>query len=221
MDQGYESLMSMSEHRPMVVSPYLSTQINEAICGCHCGCGCSCTGPGEENADYKRVDDGESETAVESSDPDDEEGFPVSQQTHDNSRNVGSSAYMNADILSPRAIMYQGRKWLLRDAGDVPSGEPLERWETQDDLEDGAESLFNEAPKTDSRSNAVSELESVRRMSPMSPGPGIGALFLPDDIEDIELVYYFDVRPLRLSPEFEHARGRAREHLLLPDDDTF
>ena len=112
--------------------------------------------------------------------------------------------------------MYQGRLWFLPQTEAVHGGELFENCDIQDENEDGAESMVNEAPMTDSRSNAFSEYGSVRMMS---PGPGIGALFDPD-VEDI-LVYHFEVRPLRLSPEFEHARGLVREHLLVPDEESF
>lgn len=209
----------------MVVSPYLSTQLNETICGCYCGCGCGCVGHGNDD-DYDRVD-GESETAVESSDSDDEGGFPSDHQIRHDELQGDESTHLEEDILSPRDTSHQGLFWLLGRNEEPEAGEPLTGWEhvsvrlpLHDDLEDTTNSMFNEAPNTDSRSNAISDHGSLRIMS---PGPGIGALFVSDGVwdEEVELVYYFDVRPLRLSAEYEHARGKAVEHLLMPDEVSF
>jgi len=218
MDQSYESLLSLSEHHPTEVSPYLSTQINETICSCCCGCGCSCAGPGEDvEKGHGRTTDSESGTAVGSSDSENEDNLPQSQQTSNNNRDIGHSNHRDAGYSSPRSVMYQGRLWFLPQTEALHSEDSFEDWEAQSENEDGGKSMINEAPMTDSRSNAVSEYGNVRMMS---PGPGIGALFGPD-VEDIELVYHFDIRPLRLSPEFEHARGLVREHLLVPDEGSF
>ena len=221
MDQSYESLMSMSEHRPMIVSPYLSTQLNETICGCRCSCGCSCTGPGDDE-DYDQVSDDESETAVESSGSDDDEGFPPSQHADNNVPNDDNSAHMDGDIMSPRAMSRQARLSFMGRAEDLQVGEALAGWEQISDSpslynspEEVADSLFTEAPNGETHSNAISGHGSLRMLS---PGPGIGALFVSDGIEDVEFVYYFDRRPLRLSAEYEHARGKAVEHSLIPDE---
>ncbi|KAF1932255.1 uncharacterized protein M421DRAFT_416976 [Didymella exigua CBS 183.55] len=218
MDQSYESLMSMSEHRPMLVSPYLSTQINETVCSCRCGCGCNCAGHGNDG-DYDQRSESQSDTAVGSSASENGEQFSTGQHVHEDDSHGDRFDHLDENILSPRAVSQHGLVWLLEQIG-----EPAVRWQRTAlgaplgrHLEDPVDSLFNEAPKTDSRSNAVFEHGHLQRQSPV---PGIDALFVSDGTEDIELVYYFDVRPLRLSAEFEHARGGANEHLLIPDENS-
>jgi hypothetical protein len=205
----------------MIVSPYLSTQLNETNCGCRCSCGCSCGGPGDDE-DYDQMSDDESETAVESSSSDDDEGFPPDQHADNNVPNDDNSAHMDRDIVSPRAMSHQARLLLMGRAEDLQVGEALAGWEQisvrpslYNSLEEAADSLFTEAPSDETHSNAISDHGSLRMMS---PGPGIGALFVSDGTEDIEFVYYFDRRPLRLSAEYEHARGKAAEHSLIPDE---
>lgn len=216
MDQTYESLESMSQHRPTLVSPYLATQINKTICSCRCGCGCNCAGHGDDG-DYDQLGKSRSATAVESSGSENEDSYSSGEHMDVDNDNYDRT---NENILSPRVVSQYGLAWLLEQIGELPAewqqialGTPL-----CDHLEDAVDSLLNEAPKTESRSNAVSEHGVLQRLS---PGPGIGALFVSDGTEDIELIYYFDVRPLRLSAEFEHARGRAKEHLLIPDEESF
>lgn len=219
MDSSSESLMFMSQHQHMQVSPYLSTQINRTICSCRCGCGCNCAGHGY-SVEHGKLSSGESSTIVDSAGSESDERFPFDREMQKSDSSGDESDQLDGDIVAPHAVSYHGLVWLQEQVGELPAG-----WQQtsfgvlhNDDLEDATNSLFNEPPKTDSRSNAISEHGNLQRLS---PGPGIGALFVPDGTKDIDLVYYFDVRPLRLSAEFEHARGKAKEHLLIPDEESF
>ncbi|KAF1359567.1 hypothetical protein EJ07DRAFT_155996 [Lizonia empirigonia] len=217
MDQSYESLLSASEFRPMLVSPHLSPQLNETICGCRCDCGCGCAGPGSDD-DSERLSD--SETAFDLSDSDEGEGFASDQQTHNNGPDGNNPSHMSCKILSPRALSHQVIFWLLGRAEHRQLEEPLEISEQVSfpspllEGHDVAESLLVEAFSAENRNHPASTRESVHMVS---PGPGIGAWLVPEEIwiEDDQHVYIF--MPLRLSAEYQHARGKAVEHLLDPD----
>ena len=199
--------MSASEFRPMTVSPNTPLQPNEAICDCCCGCNCGCAGRSDGDG-YDRVRDDESETAVESSESDEDEGFPSGQQTPDNGLCGDGPGYITHGVFCPHAMSYQRVLWLLGRSEDLQVNEPVMGWEQIparppqcDGHEDITESMFNEASNTETQSNTVSDHESLRMLS---PGPGIGALFVSDGTwdDEVELVYYFDVSPLRLSAEY-------------------
>ena len=207
MDQSYESPVSASEFRPTTLSPHMSPQLNETICSCRCGCGCGCAGHGGSD-DYDRVSEDESETAVESSDSGEDETFPPGQQRPDNGFCGDGPGHVNHGIFCPRALSYQGVLWLLGRSEGFQVSEPVVGWEQVPDRpplcdghEDITESMFNEASSTEAQSNTVSDHGSLRMLS---PGPGIGALFISDGTwdDEVELVYYFDVSPLRLSAEY-------------------
>lgn len=217
MDQSYESLMSASEFRPMLVSPRMTPQLNETICGCRCGCGCGCTGPGGG-------DDGgvgsDTDTAVESVTSDIDEHLHSEHQRPANDLNNDDHEHTSRGVLSPQALQQVG-VWLLGRVERLPFEEVLTGWEEasigQPPFEGNggaAESLFNEAPSTRPCSHPVSTRGSVQMGS---PGPGIGTWFVSERlwIEHVERVYI--LTPLRLSAEYQHARGRPAEHLLVPD----
>jgi hypothetical protein len=221
MDREYEASMSASELKPKLVSPHMLPQLNETVCGCRCGCGCGCAGHGSG----ERVSG--SDTAVETSESDDDEGFSSGFQTFDDNHDGGVASQAYHTVLSPRVLSRQRIVWLMDRTEDLQIGEPLAGWEQvlalpplYDGYDDLPESLVNEAPGTESQSNAVSDHESVQMMS---PGPGIGTWLDPEKtwVDDVQLVYYFNVRPLRLSAEYQHARGRAVEHLLVRDEESF
>ncbi|KZM25525.1 hypothetical protein ST47_g3308 [Ascochyta rabiei] len=226
MDHSYESIVSASDFIPMVVTPNLSPQLNETICGCRCGCGCGCAGHG--NGDVcDRVSDGESETAVESSNSDDGQGFSPGPEAHDNPPNgyVNDQSYRS--LLSPRALSHRMIVWLMDGAESLDHSELLTGWEhitarplLHDGCEHVPETLGNEPCSAGPRSNEPSVHRSIQRMS---PGPGIGGWSIPDStsVGSVQLVHYFHVRPLRLSAEYEHARGKAVAHLVTPDECSF
>ncbi|KAF9699321.1 hypothetical protein EKO04_002592 [Ascochyta lentis] len=226
MDYNYETSMSASEFRPMTVSPSMSPQLNKTICGCRCGCGCGCAGHG--NVDVcARVSDVESETAVESSNSDDDQGFSPGPEAHNNRLNGHATDQSYHSLLSPHALSHRTIVWLLDGAEDLDHSELLTGWEQvsarlplHESCENLPESLSNEPCSTGPRSNEASDHRSIQRIS---PGPGIGGWFIPEStwVEDVQLVYYFDVRPLRLSAEYQHARGKAVAHLVTPDELSF
>lgn len=229
MEESYENLLSASQFRSMTVSPTMSPQLNETICSCHCGCGCGCTGPGTDGTNGQ-VNDGESDTAVESSaSSDDDEDSLLGGEIHDDRLDGRVGDQSNHSVLSPQGLSNRTIVWLVSGAEDTGHDEPLTNWEqvsahpsTDGKHEDLPESLYNEPCSIEARSNKASDHRSVPRMS---PGPGIGTWYVPDLNEgwvaDVQLLYYFNVRPLRLSPEYQHARGNPVAHLVAPDEITF
>lgn len=215
MDHDDEAVMSMSEPRPTVVSPHVPSQLNETIYGCRCGCGCGCAGRGDGH-DCDRVSN--CPTAVNSDSSDD---------GHDNRLDDDVAGQAIDTILSPHGLSHQRIALLLERAENLQLGTPLvggeqlsARPQLHDDCEVLSESLFNEAPNTEDYSDAVSDRRSVQMVS---PGPGIGAWLIAERtwVQEVELVYFFNARPLRLSAEYQHARGKAVEHLLVPDEVSF
>jgi hypothetical protein len=224
MDHDYKTLVSATELRPVVVSPHKSPQLNETICGCRCGCGCGCAGHGNDD-DSERVSD--TETAINSNNSDDDERFPSDRRTRDRCRDSRVACQPVQPVLSPQSLSHQRIVWLMGRTEGARHGESPIDWdqtsarltldESQEDL---SGSLDNEPCSIEARSNQVSDNGSIQRMS---PGPEIGSWLVPERmwVQEVQLVYYFNVRPLRLSAEYQHARGRAVEHLLVRDEVCF
>lgn len=196
----------------MIVSPRISPQLNKTICSCRCGCGCGCAGQGTGD-DSERLSD--SVTAIDSSDSDDddEEGFARSRRTHSDGFDSDGPNHMDRGIQSPRASSHHVIVWLLGEP--LVGGEQVSFHPQLFESQDTAESLLVETLSAENQSHPVSTRGSVHMVS---PGPGIGSWFVPEEnwIEDVQRVYIFT--PLRLSAEYQHARGKAVEHLLVPDE---
>lgn len=222
MDQSHDSILSLGEYRPMVVSPHMSPQRNETICGCRCGCGCGCAGDGDVDESDRLSD---SVTAIDSSGSEDEEDHPSTRYTPDNGVNGSVSGHADLGIVSPRAMSRPVIVWLLERREDLQFGEGMlsqEQIPTRPLLFEGgrkktASPLQESLDGMDFPTNALSGRGNVQMVS---PGPGIGA-WLPMIPEGsrIERVYIFT--PLRLSAESQHARGRMVEHMLIPDEAYF
>ncbi|KAF2627764.1 hypothetical protein BU25DRAFT_410420 [Macroventuria anomochaeta] len=223
MDQSYESLMSMSEVRPMIVSPHMSPQLNETICGCRCGCGCGCAGHGNGDDNGWMSD---SETANDSNHSDDEGDSSPEEQTHYHDLRGRGPGRTSHEILSPRPSPYQEIVLLLGRLENLQIGEPsvgLEEVSIHSPLHDGyediTEGLLDQDSSLENQSNAVPGRANVQMVS---PGPGIGewlhVIAEKTWLEDVQPVYIFT--PLRLSAEYQHARGKAVEHLLVPDEES-
>ncbi|KAF3045538.1 hypothetical protein E8E12_009436 [Didymella heteroderae] len=150
--------------------------------------------------------------------PEDDESLVSDDRTL--ADDTSDSAYNEMDertgeeSLPSRARPLSTLMWLLEQMDEQPLG-----WQQPPVLEDDADNLYNEASSPYVSRIATSERPIVQ--GPPSPGPGIGALFVPEEIEGVDLFYHFDVRPLRLSAEFEHTRGLAKDHLLVPSDEEF
>ena len=204
----------------MIVSPHMSPQLNETICGCRCGCGCGCAGHGNVDKSEQLSD---SETAIDSSDSEDVEGLPPTQHTPDDGLPSTDSSHANLEILSPRAVSRQLAVWLLERLEDLQLGESSVNREqvfARPLLYEGNEDRIGDplhgASSVETRSNAVS---GPRNVPMVSPGPGIGGWLqvVPERtyIEHDQRVYIST--PLRLSAEYQHARGKMVEHMLMPD----
>jgi hypothetical protein len=208
MDQSHESIVSMGDFRPMMVSPYMSPQLNETICGCRCGCGCGCAGDGNID-ESERLSD--SSTAFETSSSEDGEILPLTD------RGPGDVC---DGVLSPRAVSRPLIVWLFENREDPRSGDSfVARFlDVDDENVTRSHSLEN--------SNLMNQSDTAAghgHVQAMSPGPGIGGWLrlTPERNSDehAERVYIFT--PLRLSAEYQHARGKMVEHMLVPDEACF
>jgi hypothetical protein len=219
MDESHESLMSLSQVRPMIVSPDLPPQLNQCVCGCRSGCGCGCPGDGNDK-EYDCVSI--AETAVEFVDFD-EEHFTHDEHTPDEVVSSRDTGLWEAGIHAPRASMHPDLVWRLTVLGrfdDSPSGEPFVGWQEMtlpatffDGFEDANERLYDQVLDIETQGNAVSERASVHMSS---PGPVMEEwVQLTPEMVHNDPVYIFT--PLRLSAESKHARGKMAEHLLVPD----
>lgn len=208
MDQSYDSIVSMGEFRPMVVSPYMSPQLNETICGCRCGCGCGCAGDGNVD-ESERLSD--SETAIDMSDSEDGETRPSTN--HD-------STHADDGVLSPRVVSRPMIIWLFDSHEDIQLGLPFEGSPRYNDQEGFTRAQALDTPGARSRSDAVASPGIVQTMS---PGPGIGGWLrgTPERTRDEPDYRVYILTPLRLSAEYQHARGKMVEHMLIPDGAYF
>ncbi|KAJ8115470.1 hypothetical protein OPT61_g2881 [Boeremia exigua] len=204
MDQSHDSIVSMSEFRPMVVSPYMSPQLNETICGCRCGCGCGCAGDGDVDASERLSD---SETAIESNESEDSEDLASVQCTSDDGVDGNDPGQTNPGVVAPRAMTRHFIVWLLGTSEDTRLNDALlglEYTPTHPGLYDGNEgttaSPFSEACGEEDRINTV---PSRGNLQTMSPGPGIGGWLhvVPERtrVERAQGIYI--LTPLRLSAE--------------------
>lgn len=208
MDESYESIVSMGDFRPMVLSPFTSQQLNETICGCRCGCGCGCAGDGDGNIDEsERLSD--SSTVFETSDSEDSETLPPTDR---------GPGVVGDGVHSPRAVSHQMILWLLENREDPRSGELFVAQLLGSDDENVTRSHSLETSTVLNRGDAAAA--GHRSVQTMSPGPGIGGWLrlTPERTsnEHAERVYIFT--PLRLSAEYQHARGKMVEHMLIPDE---
>lgn len=223
MDESHESLMSLSQVRPMIVSPDLPPQLNQCVCGCRSGCGCGCPGDGV-NKDDDRVSI--AETAVNPVDFDDEdEDFAPDEQTQDNVVSGHDTGVLDAEVHAPRALMHPRGVWLWTVLGrfdDVQPGEPRLGWPEMtfpqnlyDDFED-ATGLYDQFLDLEDQSNAVSDRASGHMGS---PGPIMEewVQLAPQLVHNDSTHHVHIFAPLRLSAEFQHARGKVVEHLVVPD----
>lgn len=194
----------------MGISPHMSPQLNETVCSCHCGCGCGCAGHGIVN-DGDRMSD--TDTAVDLDDSDSEDS-PIGQQTHDGDFDDHHLNVAENGVHSPRALSHQEIVWFLATVlhrlENFQLVESLESWEEMnvrpplhDDYEGTGEGLQGGYFSPEDCSNAISGRGSVRVVS---PGPGIGG-WVQVIPENTQRVYIFN--PLRLSVEYQHARGTA------------
>jgi hypothetical protein len=208
MDQSYESIASMGDFRPMLVSPYMSPQLNETICGCRCGCGCGCAGHGNID-ESERLSD--SSTAFETSGSEDGETLPPTDR---------GSGVVGDGVHSPRAVSRPMIIWLFENHEDPHSGDPFVARFLDSDDENVTRSHSLETPNVMNRSDAVAGHRSVQTMS---PGPGIGGWLrlTPERNSDERAEPVYIVTPLRLSAEYQHARGKMVEHMLVPDEACF
>ncbi|KAH6638364.1 hypothetical protein C7974DRAFT_374910 [Boeremia exigua] len=220
MDQSYDSIVSMGEYRPMVVSPNMSPQRNETICGCHCGCGCGCAGDGDES---ERLSD--SVTAIGSSESEDGEDPAPAQYTPDHGVDSENPSRPNPGVLSPRAMSHQVIVWLLERPEILQFSETLlgrDRISASSLLYNGDEgrtvSPLDEPYSVETLSSVGTGRGNVQIIS---PGPGIGGWLhvVPERtrVEHSQRVYI--LTPLRLSAEYQHARGKVVEHMLIPDEE--
>ncbi|KAJ4382708.1 hypothetical protein N0V86_001930 [Didymella sp. IMI 355093] len=207
MDHIDESPLSMSQFRPMIVSPDMSPQLNPTICGCRSGCGCGCLGDGTNNGDGLVSD---AETAVNSEDNSDEGRFAQGERTHDNAVSGHDASPFVVGVHSPRASSSQDVALFLaevlnrlenRQTGALLLGrETSFQSARQEELEEMVEGLCNGRFSPEEQRNAVSGRASVHMES---PGPGIGGWvhFIPEPIRNEPSQRVYILTPLRLSAE--------------------
>jgi hypothetical protein len=208
MDQSHESIVSMGDFRPMMVSPYMSPQLNETICGCRCGCGCGCAGDGNVD-ESERLSD--SSTAFETSGSEDGETPPPTDR---------GPGVVGGGVLSPRAVSRPLIFWLIENHEEPHSGDPFVARFLDSDDENVTRSHSLETSNVMNRSDAPAGHRGVQTMS---PGPGIGGWLrlTPKRNSDKHAGPVYISTPLRLSAEYQHARGRMVEHMLVPDEAYF
>lgn len=200
--------MSMGDFRPMLVSPYMSPQLNEAICGCRCGCGCGCAGHGNIDKSERLSD---SSTAFETSGSEDGETPPPTDR---------GPGVVGDGVHSPRAVSRPMIIWLFENQEDTHSGDPFMARFLDSDDENVTMSHSLETSNVMNRGDAAAGHRSVQTMS---PGPGIGGWLrlTPERNSDERDEPVYIVTPLRLSAEYQHARGKMVEHMLVPDEVCF
>jgi hypothetical protein len=170
---------------PQAVSPNRKPQYNERNCGYRCGEGC------EEPSDEADSGGGsDSDTAVGSISASDR--IRMSPVLYEDVDGMGTSR-----LGSPMSEQIED--------GPLVASEPREDYDEQ--VEISSNENFS-----GTYSRATSGSRSAGTLSPMSPGPGMGAWALVE--------YYFLVTPLRLSPQYEHCRGHQSSHLVARDDQS-
>lgn len=222
MEESYESLMSLSQVRPMIISPDLPPQLNQCVCGCRSGCGCGCPEDGDDKDDDRMS---LADTAVDSIYSDDD-GFTHDEQAQDHGISGHGAGLLDTGIHAPRASMPPRPVWLLTVLGrtnDSQPGEPLLGWQEvtlppilYDGFEDATEGLYDQFLDIDSQGNAVSDRVSLHMVSP-EPVIDEWVRLTPERAHTGSMHPIDIITPLRLSAEFQHARGKMVEHLLVPD----
>lgn len=207
----------------MIVSPDLPPQLNQCVCGCRSGCGCGCPGDGvNKNNDRMSI----AETVVDPTDSnDEEEEFASDEQTQDNVVSGHDTGVLDAEVHAPRALTHPRGVWLWTVLGrfdDVQLGQFRLGWpertfprNSYDDLED-ATGLYDQVLNIENQSNAVSDRGSVH-MGSSGPIMEEWVQLAPQLVRNDSTPHVHIFAPLRLSAEFQHARGKVVEHLVVPD----
>lgn len=212
MDGSYDSIASMGEFRPMIVSPHKSPELKETDSGCRCECGCGCAGNSIINESRPLSD---SETAIDTSGSEDDES------------RLGTSndaSHTDLRILSPHAVSQQAIVWLPDRSEELQLSESVADMRQifkYPLLHDNDEVVVRGSPFGSSSAQKRNESDvSPRDLQTMSPGPGIGGWLqaTPERtrVDHGQRVYI--LTPLRLSAEYQHARGKIVEHMLVPDE---
>ncbi|KAF3001886.1 hypothetical protein E8E13_005781 [Curvularia kusanoi] len=196
--------MSIGEFRPMTVSPFVSPQLNEAICGCRCGCGCGCAGDGNDGSE--RLSD--STTAFGTSDSEDGENRSLTDH---------GPSHVGDRVISPRAISHQMIIWLFEGYEDFQSRNLILASLLNGNDEEVTRDQPLGSPSLRNRNDAATGIGNVPTIS---PGPGIGGWseMIPEGNRDERGQGVYILTPLRLSAEYQHARGKMVEHMLIPDE---
>lgn len=156
----------------------------------------------------------DSETAIDTS---------GSEAGESRSNTSNDAACTDLRVLSPHAVSKRAISWLSDSSGGHLLNESLAEpeqvfthllpWE-------GNEAIANSSPfSTPSVHDSNESMASRGGLQMISPGPGIGGWLqvIPERARNEHGQRVYIVTPLRLSAEYQHARGKMVEHMLIPD----
>lgn len=194
-----------NQPRPSTVSPDRPPQL-KILCGFRCGLGCD--EPGEDDGDG-----GGSDSGTFSS-----ESTRVEEQSIDSNRQSEGFEGRGADSTESQIFV---------EEPDLDRSQHLSDGTSQSfiDHDDTTSSLSVEPPASGDQSSVTSSHISC---GIISVGPGI--LDWREMVSEATVGYflgsptptvnYFLGSPLRLSPQYEHCRGKAASHLIVKDELT-
>jgi hypothetical protein len=202
----------MYHSEPVAISPNRPPQYN-SDCGYHCGWGCEPRGEDGEGGDHES---NTTTTLVGSEDESMEELHPRENFRASLSVNWSVSERNQTEtgsimIMDGIESSYHLSRYIVsRDDPNIYSHSQQSYGESINSLENEASSGPHSSAASDARSNGT--------MSPTGLLAGAGTWDERNEADRFPLEHHFLVRPLRLSPQFEHCRGNPIFHKVAQDE---
>jgi hypothetical protein len=207
----HDDPIDYESQRPETVSSRRRPQFNQSNCGYRCGLGCC---EPREGDDDDGGSGGDSTPTLVGSEDEDEADLEISHQEVDEAYQdrVAEEGEVGPNPITMNAIeenLYLSRTVVDQENPFIQSQSSRSNLESPSSLENQANS---ELP-----SSAVSEVGQIGNVLLLGWDAGMGGAFEGSEPDRCPLTHHFLVRPLRLSPQYEHCRGPAASHLVIQD----
>jgi hypothetical protein len=192
--------LDYESQQPVALSPRRPPQFNESNCGYRCGLG---------GCEPRDGDDDDSAPTLVGSEDEDEAYAEIPYQEVDDyhQERVNEAHEVGPD---PIVMMDDFEESLYLSQSVIDQQNSFTQPQLSQTNDESPGSLENQA-NSEPPSSAASEVGPIDIVPLPGWDAGIGREF------DNELTHHFLVRPLRLSPQYEHCRGPPASHLVIQD----